>query len=80
MIRDFVFYRAPPATFPCRDGKLKAISLLEDVYNKKFFQKYPLSKGHDAIKYRLFKLHVGLILCATGFDNSTSTYLPGYTE
>lgn len=53
MIRDFVFYRAPPATFPRPDGKLKAISLPEDVYIKKFFQKYPLSKGHDAIKYNI---------------------------
>ncbi|KAH1048212.1 hypothetical protein J1N35_038996 [Gossypium stocksii] len=50
MISDFVFYRAPLATFPRPDGKLKAISLPEDVYIKKFFQKYPVAKGHDAIK------------------------------
>ncbi|XP_039013310.1 uncharacterized protein LOC120142913 [Hibiscus syriacus] len=57
---------APPATFPRPDGKLKTISLPEDVYIKKFFQKYPASKGHDAIKIaaydpppaRLFGLRV----------------------
>ncbi|TYI31621.1 hypothetical protein ES332_A05G463800v1 [Gossypium tomentosum] len=58
--------QAPPATFPRPDGKLKAISLPEDVYIKKFFQKYPVAKGHDAIKIsaydpppaRLFGLRV----------------------
>ena len=42
---------APPATFPCADGKVKKISLPEDVYIKKFFQKHPDSKHEDAIKY-----------------------------
>ncbi|XVF23619.1 hypothetical protein REPUB_Repub13aG0055100 [Reevesia pubescens] len=58
--------QAPPATFPRPDGKVKQISLPEDVYIKKFFQKYPESKGHDAIKLsaydpppaRLFGLRV----------------------
>ncbi|KAB2061011.1 hypothetical protein ES319_A10G058300v1 [Gossypium barbadense] len=58
--------QAPTATFPRPDGKLKAISLPEDVYIKKFFQKYPVAKGHDAIKIsaydpppaRLFGLRV----------------------
>ncbi|KHG15367.1 Lysophospholipase nte-1 [Gossypium arboreum] len=45
--------QAPPATFPRPDGKLKAISLPEDVYIKKFFQKYPVAKGHDAIKKQI---------------------------
>lgn len=44
-------YRAPPATFPRADGKVKRISLPEDVYTKKFFEKYPESKHEDAIKY-----------------------------
>ena len=42
---------APPATFPRADGKVKKISLPEDVYIKKFFQKHPDSKHEDAIKY-----------------------------
>ncbi|XP_022765379.1 uncharacterized protein LOC111310318 [Durio zibethinus] len=58
--------QAPPATFPRADGKVKTISLPEDVYTKKFLQKYPESKGHDAIKIsgydpppaRLFGLRV----------------------
>ncbi|KAF3969369.1 hypothetical protein CMV_006844 [Castanea mollissima] len=41
---------APPATFPRADGKVKRISLPEDVYIKKFFQKHPDSKHEDAIK------------------------------
>ncbi|XWS56431.1 hypothetical protein CRYUN_Cryun09bG0084900 [Craigia yunnanensis] len=58
--------QAPPATFPRADGKVKQISLPEDVYIKRFFQKYPESKHHDAIKIsgfhpppaRLFGLRV----------------------
>ncbi|GMY22704.1 protein gast1 [Fagus crenata] len=57
---------APPATFPRADGKVKRISLPEDVYIKKFFQKHPDSKHEDAIKLsgfdpppaRLFGLRV----------------------
>ncbi|KAL4282125.1 hypothetical protein GQ457_03G017990 [Hibiscus cannabinus] len=57
---------APPATFPRPDGKLKTISLPEDVYINKFFQKHPESKGQDVIKIsaydpppaRLFGLRV----------------------
>lgn len=41
--------RAPPAVFP-RADEIKKISLPEDVYVKKFFQKYPDSKHEDAIK------------------------------
>ncbi|XVF83197.1 hypothetical protein PTKIN_Ptkin16aG0114600 [Pterospermum kingtungense] len=46
--------QAPPATFPRCDGKVKQISFPEDVYIKKFFQKYPESKHHDAIKLSAF--------------------------
>ncbi|KAK3411460.1 hypothetical protein EUGRSUZ_I00218 [Eucalyptus grandis] len=41
--------RAPPAVFP-RADEIKKITLPEDVYVKKFFQKYPDSKHEDAIK------------------------------
>ncbi|KAI6699811.1 hypothetical protein NL676_014135 [Syzygium grande] len=41
--------QAPPAVFP-RADEIKKISLPEDVYVKKFFQKYPDSKHEDAIK------------------------------
>ncbi|KAG9140144.1 hypothetical protein Leryth_015769 [Lithospermum erythrorhizon] len=40
----------PPATFPRAEGKLKPISLPEDVYITKFFAKHPDSKHEDAIK------------------------------
>jgi len=43
--------RAPPVVFPRSDGKVKQISLPEDAYIKKFFQKYPEAKHEDAIKY-----------------------------
>ncbi|XP_057496737.1 uncharacterized protein LOC130781553 [Actinidia eriantha] len=43
--------QAPPVTFPRIDGKVKQISLPEDVYIKKFFQKNPDSKYEDAIKF-----------------------------
>ncbi|KAH7570064.1 hypothetical protein ACOSP7_017990 [Xanthoceras sorbifolium] len=46
--------QAPPATFPRVDGKIKKISLPEDVYVKKFFQRHPHSKHEDAIKIRGF--------------------------
>ncbi|KAK6228207.1 hypothetical protein QUC31_006410 [Theobroma cacao] len=46
--------QAPPATFPRADGKVKRISLPEDVYTKKFFEKYPESKHEDAIKISSF--------------------------
>ncbi|XP_057948049.1 uncharacterized protein LOC131143763 [Malania oleifera] len=42
--------RAPPANFPRVDGKIKKITLPEDAYIKKFFQKHPDSKHEDAIK------------------------------
>ncbi|XP_062161902.1 uncharacterized protein LOC133868919 [Alnus glutinosa] len=41
---------APPATFPCAGGKVKRISLPEDPYINKFFQKHPDSRPEDAIK------------------------------
>lgn len=50
---EFLISRAPPATFPRAENKLVPISLPEDVYIKKFFQKYPESKHEDAIKYGL---------------------------
>ncbi|KAL6583640.1 hypothetical protein OROMI_002929 [Orobanche minor] len=42
--------KAPPATFPRAESKLKQISLPEDTYVNKFFQKHPNSKFRDAIK------------------------------
>ncbi|XP_039158223.1 uncharacterized protein LOC104428710 [Eucalyptus grandis] len=42
-------FRAPPALFP-RADEIKQIALPEDVYVKKFFQKYLDSKHEDAIK------------------------------
>lgn len=44
-------FRAPPVTFPRAEGKIKAMSLPEDVYIKKFFKKHPESKYEDPIKY-----------------------------
>ncbi|GAB4861849.1 hypothetical protein Ancab_037105 [Ancistrocladus abbreviatus] len=46
--------QAPPATFPRSDGKIKAITLPEDVYVKKFYWKHPESKYEDAIKFNSF--------------------------
>ncbi|KAA0034439.1 hypothetical protein IC582_023039 [Cucumis melo] len=43
--------QAPPPTFPRVDGKVQKITLPEDVYVKKFFQKHPDSAYHDAIKF-----------------------------
>lgn len=42
--------QAPPATFPRAEGKIKPISLPEDVYIQKFYKKHPDSKYQDAIK------------------------------
>lgn len=42
--------RAPPATFPRAEGKVQKISLPEDAYIKKFFQKHPESLYHDDIQ------------------------------
>ncbi|KAL0356422.1 UNVERIFIED_CONTAM: hypothetical protein Sradi_4089100 [Sesamum radiatum] len=42
--------KAPPATFPRPEKKLKPISLPEDTFVNKFFQKHPDSKFEDAIK------------------------------
>ncbi|XP_043715441.1 uncharacterized protein LOC122663855 [Telopea speciosissima] len=42
---------APPVTFPRTDGKVEKISLPEDIYIKKFFQKHPDSKYEDAIRF-----------------------------
>lgn len=49
-----MYLRAPPATFPRAEGKIKPISLPEDVYIKKFYKKHPDSKYQDAIKYLIF--------------------------
>ncbi|KAI9085426.1 hypothetical protein K1719_032587 [Acacia pycnantha] len=46
--------QAPPATFPCPEGKIKTITLPEDFYIKKFYKKYPDSKYYDAIKISAF--------------------------
>ncbi|OVA12212.1 hypothetical protein BVC80_1777g32 [Macleaya cordata] len=45
---------APPVTFPRTDGKFEKITLPEDVYVKKFFQKHPDSKYEDAIRFSGF--------------------------
>ncbi|EYU22291.1 hypothetical protein MIMGU_mgv1a024539mg, partial [Erythranthe guttata] len=42
--------KAPPATFPRAESKVKPISFPEDTYVNKFFQKHPDSKFEDAIK------------------------------
>ncbi|KAL2551225.1 hypothetical protein Fot_04844 [Forsythia ovata] len=42
--------KVPPATFPRTENKIKPISLPEDVYISKFFQKHPNSKHEDPIK------------------------------
>lgn len=47
----FFKIRAPPATFPRAEGKVQKISLPEDVYVKKFFQRHPDSLYHDDIQY-----------------------------
>ncbi|XP_078439460.1 uncharacterized protein LOC144709712 [Wolffia australiana] len=41
---------APPVTFPLPEGKVKQITMPEDIYIKKFFQKHPDSLYHDAVK------------------------------
>ncbi|XP_028803713.1 uncharacterized protein LOC114758785 isoform X2 [Neltuma alba] len=46
--------QAPPATFPRPEGKIKTITLPEDIYIKKFYKKYPDSKYFDAIKISAF--------------------------
>ncbi|XP_058080820.1 uncharacterized protein LOC131228987 [Magnolia sinica] len=45
---------APPVTFPRTDGKFEPITLPEDIYVKKFFQKHPESKYEDAIRFSGF--------------------------
>lgn len=47
--------QAPPATFPRAEGKVQKISLPEDVYIKKFFQKHPESLYHDDIQINGFE-------------------------
>ncbi|CAH9098716.1 unnamed protein product [Cuscuta europaea] len=43
---------APPATFPRAENKIKPITLPEDAYVKKFFQKNPYAISEDAIDFR----------------------------
>ena len=64
---------APPATFPRADGKVKRISLPEDVYIKKFFQKHPDSKHEDAIKYYVASICL-FFLCSVCFLFSRLSY------
>ncbi|XP_057789184.1 uncharacterized protein LOC131006063 [Salvia miltiorrhiza] len=69
--------KAPPATFPCAQNKLRQITLPEDKYVKKFYQKHPDSKFEDPIKIsdfdppaaRQFAWRV-LELKEQGFDES----------
>ncbi|MCL7048135.1 hypothetical protein MKW94_023247 [Papaver nudicaule] len=44
----------PPVTFPRTNGKSERISLPEDVYVKKFFQKHPDSLHEDPIRFSGF--------------------------
>ncbi|KAG9445168.1 hypothetical protein H6P81_016508 [Aristolochia fimbriata] len=48
---------APPVTFPRTDAKFEPISLPEDVYVKKFNQKYPDAKHEVAIRISDFDPH-----------------------
>ncbi|KAL9244374.1 hypothetical protein vseg_018155 [Gypsophila vaccaria] len=45
---------APPAVFPRSSGKFNVVSLPEDVYVTKFYQKHPESKYEDPIKLSSF--------------------------
>ncbi|XP_054824595.1 uncharacterized protein LOC129322332 isoform X2 [Prosopis cineraria] len=59
--------QAPPASFPRPEGKIKTITLPEDVYIRKFYKKYPDSKYYDAIKINSFdpppsRVYAGRIL------------------
>ncbi|CAN0864854.1 hypothetical protein LINGRAHAP2_LOCUS9057 [Linum grandiflorum] len=42
--------KAPPATFPLSNGKTQKITLPEDPYIKKFFQKHPVLQPEDPIR------------------------------
>lgn len=46
--------KAPPVVFPRSAGKVMPISLPEDVYVDKFYQKHPESKYEDPIKLTSF--------------------------
>ncbi|XP_042011825.1 uncharacterized protein LOC121760245 [Salvia splendens] len=46
--------KAPPATFPRAQNKLRQITLPEDTYVNKFYQKHPDSKFEDPIKVSSF--------------------------
>ncbi|XP_068648860.1 uncharacterized protein [Aristolochia californica] len=48
---------APPVTFPRTDAKFEPISLPEDVYVKKFNQKYPDAKHEVAVRISDFDPH-----------------------
>ncbi|RVW77988.1 hypothetical protein CK203_048249 [Vitis vinifera] len=61
--------RAPPPTFPRPDGKVKKISLPEDFYIQKFFQKHPDSKYEDAIKYCSILINSSIYLSFLIYDN-----------
>ncbi|KAF5192939.1 Rna-binding protein [Thalictrum thalictroides] len=41
----------PPVIFPRSNGEVKLITLPEDVYVKKFFQRHPDSKHEDAFRF-----------------------------
>ncbi|KAJ7953849.1 RNA-binding protein [Quillaja saponaria] len=45
--------QAPPPMFPRADGKINKITLPEDVYIKKFYQKHSDSKYEDAFKWNI---------------------------
>ncbi|PIA59529.1 hypothetical protein AQUCO_00400429v1 [Aquilegia coerulea] len=44
----------PPVTFPRTNAEVKQITLPEDVYVKKFFQRHPDSKHEDAFRFSGF--------------------------
>ncbi|CAN1778208.1 hypothetical protein LINPERHAP1_LOCUS14320 [Linum perenne] len=42
--------QAPPATFPLSNGKIQKITLPEDPYIKKFFEKHPALQREDPVR------------------------------
>lgn len=45
---------APPPIFPCTDGKVKTITLPEDVYVKKFNRNHPEARYEEAYRFHSF--------------------------
>ncbi|KAG6402169.1 hypothetical protein SASPL_139044 [Salvia splendens] len=60
--------KAPPATFPHAQNKLRQITLPEDTYVNKFYQKHPDSKFEDPIKCRFVYRLVNELAKVSSFD------------